>query len=176
MSTRLKSLLRIWLPVVLWLVVIAIESTNLMSSAHTGSVLYSLLKTIFGPIDPHRFDVFHHILRKTGHFTGYGILGLLFFRAIQHTVLELQCNISPTRENKRQRVFGWACEAVLCTAGVAALDEWHQTFIPSRTGAVHDVVLDTLGAIFILAIIVIANSLKPKITEAVIEAEAIETK
>jgi VanZ family protein len=29
---------------------------------------------------------------------------------------------------------------------VASADEWHQTMIPSRTGTVSDVVLDTVGA------------------------------
>jgi VanZ family protein len=41
----------------------------------------------------------------------------------------------------------WANIAILGTALVASLDEWHQTFIPSRTGAVHDVVLDTCAGI-----------------------------
>jgi len=30
---------------------------------------------------------------------------------------------------------------------VASLDEWHQTFIPSRTGTWHDVVLDGSAAV-----------------------------
>ena len=35
----------------------------------------------------------------------------------------------------------------MLTAVVASLDEWHQTFIPSRTGTIHDVILDTSAAI-----------------------------
>jgi VanZ family protein len=31
------------------------------------------------------------------------------------------------------------------------MDEWHQSFIPSRTGTVHDVILDSIaGLIFLL--------------------------
>ncbi len=37
----------------------------------------------------------------------------------------------------------WATIAILGTALVASLDEWHQSFIPSRTGTWQDVVLDT---------------------------------
>ncbi|MGB7601132.1 MAG: VanZ family protein, partial [Candidatus Sulfotelmatobacter sp.] len=41
----------------------------------------------------------------------------------------------------------WSAIAVLMTAFVASLDEWHQTFIPSRTGRWQDVVLDTCAGI-----------------------------
>jgi VanZ family protein len=37
----------------------------------------------------------------------------------------------------------WAAIAILGTALVASLDEWHQSFIPSRTGRWQDVALDT---------------------------------
>ena len=33
------------------------------------------------------------------------------------------------------------------TAFVASLDEWHQTFLPSRTGRWQDVVLDSFAAL-----------------------------
>jgi len=46
----------------------------------------------------------------------------------------------------------WSARAcVLAIAGcavVASLDEFHQSFSSSRGPAVHDVVLDTLGALF----------------------------
>jgi VanZ family protein len=37
--------------------------------------------------------------------------------------------------------------AILGTALVASLDEWHQSFIPSRTGRWQDVVLDSCAGI-----------------------------
>jgi VanZ family protein len=30
---------------------------------------------------------------------------------------------------------------------VASLDEWHQSYLPSRTGSIHDVFLDTCAGI-----------------------------
>jgi VanZ family protein len=33
------------------------------------------------------------------------------------------------------------------TALVACLDEWHQTYLPSRTGTLHDVLLDSVAAL-----------------------------
>ena len=50
-SPRL-SLWRAWLPAVVWLVLIAVESTDLLSARHTGSVLHRFLSMLFGPIDP----------------------------------------------------------------------------------------------------------------------------
>ncbi|HKD02812.1 MAG TPA: VanZ family protein, partial [Terriglobales bacterium] len=40
----------------------------------------------------------------------------------------------------------WAGIAFFMTALVACLDEWHQTFLPSRTGTLHDVLLDSTAA------------------------------
>ncbi len=165
MASRLRSLVSVWLPVLVWLAVIFIESTDLMSSANTGHILYSLVTRLFGTIDPAHFAVFHAVLRKTGHFTGYGILGLLFFRAIRRTVLELVSSSTGT-ESARQRLFRWACEAVFCTFLVAALDEWHQSFLPSRTGAFHDVVLDTIGAIVLVILVAWRYSRTAKISHA----------
>jgi VanZ family protein len=121
-----------WLPVAFWLMLIVLESTDMMSSQHTGSVLLSLLVPVFGPIDASTFDLFHHVLRKSGHFIGYGILSLLVFRALRSTVTP--------------RLAYVAFWSVALTGVVASLDEWHQSYIPSRTGCLQDVVLDTAAA------------------------------
>jgi VanZ family protein len=42
--------------------------------------------------------------------------------------------------------------AWLGTLSVAALDEWHQSFIPSRTGTVWDVLLDSVAGVAFLVI------------------------
>lgn len=117
------------------MVVIAIESTDYLSAEHTGRFLYPILHFLFG-MDRKHFMVLHHYLRKTGHFVGYFILSSLLFRAWKAT-LRL-----PSAWAMR-----WATIALFMTALVASLDEWHQTFLPSRTGAFRDVVLDSIGAL-----------------------------
>ena len=129
-------LLRQWLPVIFWLGVIAMESTDLMSSQHTGGLIYSVVSAVFQPIDREKFEIFHFWLRKTGHFTGYGILALLFWRALRATFTG--------------SALRWYIWSVALTCLVASLDEWHQTFLPSRTGRFHDVALDTCGGIIFL--------------------------
>jgi len=42
-------------------------------------------------------------------------------------------------------VFAW-----LGTAFVATMDEWHQSYIPSRTGTVWDVLLDSAAGLTVL--------------------------
>jgi VanZ family protein len=42
--------------------------------------------------------------------------------------------------------------AWLGTLSVAALDEWHQSFIPSRTGTVRDVGLDSVAGVAFLVV------------------------
>ena len=121
-----------------------------MASAHnTTNLLYDVLSFVAPRIKPHIVEQLDEILRKTGHFLGYGILSVLVFLALRNT----------NRDRLRpilQRPWGiylrdfwrteWLCIGILATIVTAAYDEIHQTFIPSRTGRWQDVVLDTCGA------------------------------
>ena len=103
-------------------------------------MLYALLTRLFGHIDFHQFLVFHHYLRKTGHFVGYGMLGLLLLRGWRATFGHDNAQLW------RTALLSW-----LGTAFVASMDEWHQSYIPSRTGTWRDVVLDSVaGLVFLL--------------------------
>jgi len=130
---------RAWWPAIVWIGLITLESTDSFSSEHTGSILYALLTRLFGNIDFYKFLVFHHYMRKTGHVVGYGVLSLLLLRAwratFDYTLL------------LRAALLSW-----LGTACVAALDEWHQSYIPSRTGTVWDVALDSVAGVVFLVV------------------------
>ncbi|MFZ0295027.1 MAG: VanZ family protein [Candidatus Sulfotelmatobacter sp.] len=132
-----KNLLKAWIAAILWLIVIAIESTAMLSSNNTSRILYPVLHYLFG-LDVVRFERVHFFLRKGGHVVGYAILSILLFRAWRAT-LPAMSNVNWT--------LRWSAIAILGTAFVASLDEWHQTFIPSRTGRWQDVVLDTCAGI-----------------------------
>jgi VanZ family protein len=126
-----------WLAALLWLGLIAVESTNTLSAENTGHILYPLLHFLLG-LDPVRFLTWHFVLRKTGHVVGYAILSLLLFRAWKATIL--------VSGSPRWSVE-WARIAFAMTTLVASLDEWHQTFLPSRTGTIWDIVLDGTAAL-----------------------------
>ena len=80
------NLIRAWWPAAVWVVLIAFESTDFFSSNNTGGLLYSLLTRLFGQINLYFFLIFHHVLRKTGHVVGYGMLALLLLRGWRATL------------------------------------------------------------------------------------------
>lgn len=129
-----------WIPALIWLAIICVESTDLLSSENTGSILYGALTRVFGPINIVEFIRWHHYLRKLGHVVGYAIMSYLFFRAWRATL-----------RSPRWRLWElpWARLAFWMTAAVASLDEFHQSFSPFRTGRWQDVVLDSSAALAI---------------------------
>jgi VanZ family protein len=137
LTTDRHHVLKAWIALILWLIVIAIESTDWLSAHHTSRILYPLFHFLFA-VDHKRFETWNFFIRKCGHVVGYGLLCLLLFRAWRETL--------PVPGNPRWTIR-WANIAILGTALVASLDEWHQSFIPSRTGTVHDVILDTCAGI-----------------------------
>lgn len=74
-------------------------------------------------------DVWDIVLRKCAHAFEYAVLAVLFVRGFG------------------KRGMGWYGLAVLCAVLYAVTDEWHQTFVPGREGAAHDVLVDACGAI-----------------------------
>jgi VanZ family protein len=148
-STR--RIWKAWLPAIIWLCIITFESTSYLSSDNTSRILYPVLHFLLG-IEPARFEVWHHYIRKTGHFVGYFTLSFLLFRAWRASL---------PISSSAAWCARWGTIAFLMTVLVASLDEWHQTFLPSRTGTVRDVILDSSAAL--VAQIVIVMWLKGRI-------------
>ena len=138
-SAGRRGKFRVWWPVVVALIVIAIESTDTFSSENTSGWIRPVVERFFGHINDQLWAVIHHLARKSGHFTGYGGLALTLLRAWLMTL--------GLREGLTSGGWRWGAfwRAVAGTAFVASLDESHQAFIPSRTGMFSDVVLDTVG-------------------------------
>lgn len=141
---------KIWLPVVLGIGVIVLESTEWFGSDHTSGPLRGIYEALFGHVSNARWEVIHHIIRKCGHFLGYGLIGLAWLRAWWFTL-------------PRSRFLQDAFLALLGTAMVAGCDEWHQTFLPNRTGRALDVLLDCTGAVTLqLIVYIFMRSFRPK--------------
>lgn len=136
MNSSRERLWKAWLPAFIWLGLIAIESTNLLSSDNTSRVLYPIFHFLTG-IDVIRFQIWNYYIRKSGHAVGYFTLSFLLFGAWRATL--------PVISAPKWSIQ-WARVAFLMTALVASLDEWHQTYLVSRTGNFHDVVLDSSAA------------------------------
>jgi VanZ family protein len=130
----------VWAPVIIAVAVICAESTDTFSAANTSGWLRPIVQGVFGVMSDSAWDLVHRIIRKSGHFAGYGTVGFTFLRAWLYTLA--QRGVGTLR--------AWRVEssilAIFSTAIVASCDEFHQSFLPSRTGTPRDVLLDTTGA------------------------------
>lgn len=116
------------------MIFIFIGSTDLLSAAHTSRFIGPFLRWFAPDVSDATVASIQLVVRKLAHLTEYAILALLLCR-----VARLY----------RERIF----VAVFITAVLyAALDEFHQSFVMSRTGAPWDVVVDCAGALLGLAI------------------------
>jgi len=122
-----------WLPPIAWMTVVLSASSAEFSAANTGSLIGSALGWLFPGIAAHQVDLIHGAIRKLAHFTEYAILGGLWFRGLTRSELA------------RPPVAAWL--ALLISVVCAIVDETHQSFVPSRTASVRDVLLDSVGAL-----------------------------
>jgi VanZ family protein len=120
------------LPVILWMGVVFLASTDLGSAAHTGSIVLWLLRLVSaGRLSLPAMEEIHFLIRKSAHLTEYAILGTLLWRAFS----------APARP-----LLQTAATALLVAALYACSDEYHQSFVPARTASIRDVAIDTVGA------------------------------
>jgi VanZ family protein len=131
--------LRSWWPAILWACLIFTASTDSFSSDNTASVLYPMLHAVIPHLTTAQFQVIHHFIRKSAHFSEYFIFYLVLFRGI--------------RGSHSGWRWTWAWTAWFVAAAYSALDEIHQSFVASRTASAWDSLLDSIGALVALAIV-----------------------
>jgi VanZ family protein len=129
-----------WMPVVAWMVLIFVGSSDALSAEHTSRFVVPFLHWLDPAMSPATIVKVHMTIRKLGHFSEYAILATLIWRGFRGTL-----SISG--------VLLALC-AFIAAAVFAASDEFHQSFIPTRTASAHDVMIDCTGALF--AVIVCA--------------------
>ena len=121
----------------------------LFGADRTSGPLRWVWEHLFGHVSNHRWAILHHYIRKTGHFVGYGTMGLLWLRAWWMTLPGVGILVN-------------AVLALFGTAIVASLDEFHQSFLPNRTGIPSDVLLDCCGAVVLLVLFLLLRMLRPR--------------
>jgi VanZ family protein len=133
-----------WMPVIAWMAVIFAASTDMLSAEHTSRFLVPFLRWLDPQISLAAIAAIHLALRKLGHLTEYAILAALLWRAFRGTFPLLS-----------RRMI--SATAFLISAGFALSDEFHQSFVPSRTSTMHDVFIDCMGAALAILIAVILS-------------------
>lgn len=127
--------LRWWWPALGLMAFIFLASTDLGAMSHQSRILGPLLRWLgFG--DGQAGEIIGFV-RKCGHAGGYGLLGLALWRGWWRRPLLRRGEPWPLRA---------AFMPLLLAALYACSDEWHQSFVPSRTGTWQDVLLDSTGA------------------------------
>ena len=116
-----------WLPVILWGAVIFSMSTSTFSSLNTSRFIEPMLGWLFPLASKETITVLHALVRKSAHFTEYGVLFWLLLRG---------------------PMAGRPYLALGVCVVYAFLDEGHQMLAPGRTASLYDVALDSTGALF----------------------------
>lgn len=133
----LRSIVKYWLPVIVWMAFIFIGSTNLLSSSNTERFLVPFLRWLYRGITELGLSHAMTFIRKMGHITEYAILFILVWRALNHW----------TFSQAMPRFWSNAGPAMVFAALYAVSDEIHQSFYRSRTPSARDVLIDISGAV-----------------------------
>jgi VanZ family protein len=131
--------LKPWLPVICWMAVIFLASTDTMSAEHTSRVIEPFLRWLIPGISQSAVNTIHFYIRKAAHVTEYAIFAILLCRAV-------------VLSRKDLGIWKSVPIALGIAAVYAASDEFHQSFVPSRTASVRDVCIDTCGAMLGIAL------------------------
>lgn len=131
-----------WLPVIIMMgIIFTFSSKPAVNSRESSMTIANSILNIYENFTDTRFQgtqrtdklgIIDHIIRKGAHFTEYAILaGTIFL----HFSL---------RNRKGIKLI---LLSVALTAMYAATDEFHQLFVPGRSGEIKDVLIDTAGAL-----------------------------
>lgn len=133
-ATKVRG--RVWryAPLLLWMGLIFFASTGEMSAANTSLIVRPLLLWLFPGISEARIASVHFLTRKAAHFTEYAIFALLAARAFTVS----------SHEALRRR---WLYVSLLLVIIYSLSDEFHQSYVPSRTASIYDSLIDTCGGL-----------------------------
>jgi VanZ family protein len=125
-------------PLVLWAALIFIGSSSVLSASHT-SVLLRPVIWLFPHVSEATLGLLHFGIRKAGHLTAYAIFALLAARAFKTSSHDLLRN-------------HWFLASLLLVVLYSLSDEYHQSFVPSRTASIYDSMIDSFGGLTALAL------------------------
>lgn len=131
-STGFRNILSRYLPLIAWMAFISFASTGNFSAGNTSRIIGPLVLWLFPDTSPETMLAIHAVTRKIAHLAEYALLGILAARAFRG---------SP-RAALRDR---WFIVSLALVVVYALVDEYHQSFVPSRTGTIYDSLIDIVG-------------------------------
>ena len=130
-----KMVFKFWFPVILWVGCIFWMSTGTFSASNTSRIIEPILRYLMPYISETDVQLIHGIIRKLSHVIEYFVLGLLLFRAFRGNSNDM-------------KTWRWILYSLLALALLAAGDEFHQSFVSTRSASLIDVGIDMLGGFF----------------------------
>ena len=136
-----KRLVLAWTLLILWMLFIFIMSSfnGVMSSNQSGSIAV-LIYNLFDISDTEKVSF---IVRKCAHVSEFFILGILVINLV----------------SKYNVKHIYLISFIICVL-YASSDEFHQLFVPGRSGQVTDVLIDLIGVVLGLLIFCLINHFK----------------
>lgn len=128
-----------YLPLIAWMAFISFASTGNFSAGNTSRVIGPLVLWLFPDTTPETMVAIHGVARKIAHLAEYALLGILAARAFRGS----------SREWLSRR---WIVVSLALVIVYALADEYHQSFVPSRTGTIYDSLIDMAGGFAALVI------------------------
>jgi VanZ family protein len=129
-----------YFPLIAWLAFISYASSDSFSAGNTSRIIGPLVLWLFPNTTPESLLTIHMVTRKAAHFTEYAILGFLAARAFRTSP-------SPTIRSR------WFLISATVIVTYALADEYHQSFVPSRTGSIFDSLIDMAGGLTALLVV-----------------------
>jgi VanZ family protein len=127
-----------WIPVCLWMgLIFYLSHQDGNTSTMQSGVVLDFFKSLGINIPVDALPKYAGFIRKAAHFTEYTILYFLLSRIPLKPI---------------------TCFSVLLLFSLS--DEWHQSFIPGRSGQLSDVAIDLMGGLFVMAMLRFYNYFK----------------
>ena len=121
-------------PLLVWIAFIFFASTGEFSADNTSRIIGPLLRWLFPRISEEQLAFAHFLVRKAAHFTEYAVLALLAARAFSTSSVEVL--------HRR-----WFLISLCLVVLYALSDEYHQSFVASRTASIYDSLIDMSGGL-----------------------------
>ena len=144
-----RALAPLWLAAIAWVAVLFFFSgqTGAESGELSMQVTRLLLKLF--PWLPWTAEALHPVVRKLAHFGIFAVEGALLSAALMVTL-------------RRKPGLGAALACALC-AGMAALNEYHQSFQAGRSCELRDVLIDSCGALTGIALAALIRHIRRRV-------------
>ncbi len=148
-SNKWRGRILRYAPLILWLGVIVWTSSGSASMSNTSRFIRPLLEFLFPDATEATLLIYHGYIRKFAHFAEYAVLAFWAVLAFS------------TSSVKFLQKY-WYLAAFVLVAVVGSLDEFNQSFNPTRTGSIYDVLIDISGGLFMILVFAAIKNLWQK--------------